>query len=103
MDENKQARAKKIFEDISDVVQKFLEKTINETIENNQVESDESKFEEVINPTMAGIAATVANYFFYLNYSKGEMLEIMCDFYQQTEDFEDEDQRDEINNKINMN
>lgn len=98
----------KIHNDIGNRIEQFTEKyTENVT--------DENRFEYVISPLIIAHMDALVDYAYHLGYSRGELFEMVCDFYEQAKTFddegsvEDEEEGDEhlhVENKIdkkNMN
>jgi hypothetical protein len=102
MDDKEQAEklhmlSHEIFDEVSEKTHKYLESTLNSIVDENKAEvpDEDDHFDIMIAPMMAAHAASLTNYFYHIGYSKGEMLEMMCDFYDQTRDSDDDDGEDE--------
>jgi hypothetical protein len=54
--------------------------------------NDENRFEFVISPLIAAHASAFADYTYHMGYAKGDILEMICDFYDQAVENDDHDE-----------
>jgi len=81
----------KIYDISAENVHSFISKLISDTIDKNEEVLEDDRYEIIISPLMAAIVSVVADYGYHIGYSKGELLEMICDFYNQSEEFDDEE------------
>jgi hypothetical protein len=82
----------RIYDHVSDDIHDFIGQAISSNIESNEDVDEDDRFEYVIGPIMAAVVSAVADYGYHIGYSKGDLLEMICDFYNQSEEFDTDEE-----------
>ena len=82
----------KIYDMSSETSHDFISELISDTIEENEDVLEDDRYQTIISPIMAALVSVVTDYGFHIGYSKGDLLEMVCDFYNQSEEFDSEEE-----------
>src|SRR3990167_1484631 len=77
----------KIFDDTVDKALEFISTMLSDyaTKHDENVKQDE-RFDVILRPTMAAMFSVLVDYCFHVGFPKGEILEMIADFYQNSEE-----------------